>query len=72
MAGLSSFFSMFSMFSKDIGIDLGTASVLVYIKGKGDILTKETHVLFHLINILYNYQNRPESCGSYTPLCIIT
>ena len=26
---------MFSMMSNDIGIDLGTASILVYIKGKG-------------------------------------
>ena len=25
-------------FSKDIGIDLGTASVLVYVKGKGVVL----------------------------------
>mgnify|MGYP000364542631 CR=1 FL=1 len=29
---------MFNLFSKDIGIDLGTASVLVYIKGKGVVL----------------------------------
>ena len=36
--------------------------------GKRVVLVDE----FHLINILYNYQNRPESCGSYTPLCIIT
>ena len=27
-----------SMFAKDIGIDLGTASVLVYVKGKGIVL----------------------------------
>ena len=26
------------MFSKDIGIDLGTASILVYVKGKGVVL----------------------------------
>ena len=25
-------------FAKDIGIDLGTASVLVYVKGKGVVL----------------------------------
>ena len=29
---------MFNLFSKDIGIDLGTASVLVYMKGKGVVL----------------------------------
>ena len=32
---------MFGMSSNDIGIDLGTASILVYIKGKGVVL-KET------------------------------
>ena len=32
------------MFSKDIGIDLGTASVLVYIKGKGVVLREPSVV----------------------------
>lgn len=32
------------MFNTDIGIDLGTASVLVYIKGKGVVL-KEPSVV---------------------------
>lgn len=27
-----------AFFSKDIGIDLGTASILVYVKGKGIVL----------------------------------
>ena len=27
-----------SLFSSDIGIDLGTATVLVYVKGKGVVL----------------------------------
>lgn len=31
-------------FSKDIGIDLGTASVLVYIKGKGVVLREPSVV----------------------------
>ena len=30
--------------SKDIGIDLGTASVLVYIKGKGIVLNEPSVV----------------------------
>lgn len=34
----------------DIGIDLGTASVLVYVKGKGVVL-KEPSVSWHLIEI---------------------
>ena len=38
------------MFNTDIGIDLGTASVLVFIKGKGVVL-KEPSVL-QLIEIL--------------------
>ena len=28
----------FSLFSSDIGIDLGTTTVLVYVKGKGVVL----------------------------------
>ena len=31
-------FNLLDLFSKDIGIDLGTASVLVYVKGKGIVL----------------------------------
>ncbi len=33
-----------SMFSRDIGLDLGTASILVYVKGKGIVL-KEPSVV---------------------------
>ena len=29
------------MFTKDIGIDLGTANTLVYMRGKGIIITGE-------------------------------
>ena len=36
--------AMFNLFSKDIGIDLGTASVLVYIKGKGVVLREPSVV----------------------------
>ena len=35
---------MFNLFSKDIGIDLGTASVLVYIKGMGAVLREPSVV----------------------------
>ena len=35
---------MFNLFSKDIGIDLGTASVLVYMKGKGVVLREPSVV----------------------------
>ena len=35
---------MFTMMSNDIGIDLGTASILVYIRGKGVVL-KEPSVV---------------------------
>ena len=37
-------FGMFGVMSNDIGIDLGTASILVYIKGKGVVL-KEPSVV---------------------------
>ena len=32
------------MFSKDIGIDLGTANVLIYIKGQGIVLNEPSVV----------------------------
>ena len=32
------------MFDTDIGIDLGTASILVYIKGKGIVLSEPSVV----------------------------
>ncbi|MEG0441224.1 MAG: rod shape-determining protein, partial [Oscillospiraceae bacterium] len=32
------------MFTKDIGIDLGTASILVYVKGKGVVLREPSVV----------------------------
>ena len=34
------------MISTDIGIDLGTASILVYIKGKGVVLKEPSVVAF--------------------------
>ena len=34
----------FSLFSNDIGIDLGTATVLVYLKGKGIVLNEPSVV----------------------------
>ncbi|MBO7335337.1 MAG: rod shape-determining protein, partial [Lachnospiraceae bacterium] len=34
------------MFNNDIGIDLGTATVLVYIKGRGVVLTEPSVVAF--------------------------
>ena len=35
---------MFSLISNDIGIDLGTSSILIYIKGRGVVL-KEPSVV---------------------------
>jgi len=42
MAG--GFFSMVSMFSKDIGIDLGTANTLVFMRGKGIVMREPSVV----------------------------
>ena len=44
MAGFSGFLSMFSMFSKDIGIDLGTANTLVFMRGKGIVMREPSVV----------------------------
>lgn len=32
------------MFSRDVGIDLGTANVLIYVKGKGIVLDEPSVV----------------------------
>ena len=36
--------SVFGVFSKEIGIDLGTANTLVYVKGKGIVLREPSVV----------------------------
>ncbi len=41
---MSGLFSMFSMFSKDIGIDLGTANTLVFMRGKGIVMREPSVV----------------------------
>ncbi len=38
---------MFKLFSKDIGIDLGTANTLVYVKGRGIIINEPSVVAFN-------------------------
>jgi len=44
MAGLSSLFSLFSTSIKAIGIDLGTANTLVYVRGEGIVLREPSVV----------------------------
>lgn len=39
-------FSLFSSFSRNIGIDLGTATTLVYVKGKGIILEEPSVIAY--------------------------
>ena len=39
--------SLFAIFSREIGIDLGTANTLVYVKGKGIVLREPTVVAIH-------------------------
>ena len=43
---------MFSMMSNDIGIDLGTASILVYIKGKGVVLKEPSVVAIDRVRVI--------------------
>jgi rod shape-determining protein MreB len=38
------FNKFFSLFSKDIGIDLGTANTLVYVRGKGIVINEPSVV----------------------------
>ena len=44
LAGLASLFSVFSSSVKDIGIDLGTANTLVYVRGRGIVLREPSVV----------------------------
>ena len=44
LAGLSALFSLFSTSVKDIGIDLGTANTLVYVRGRGIVLREPSVV----------------------------
>jgi len=41
------FRSLFSLFSHDIGIDLGTANTLVHVKGKGIMIREPSVVARH-------------------------
>ena len=43
-------FEIFSKFSKDLGIDLGTANSLVYVKGKGIVLREPSVVAIDIRN----------------------
>ena len=42
------FSSLTGMFSQDMAIDLGTANTLVYVKGKGIILSEPSVVAYHV------------------------
>jgi rod shape-determining protein MreB len=41
---LSPFDLLFGLFSLDIGIDLGTANTLVYVRGKGIVINEPSFV----------------------------
>ena len=36
------------MFAKKVGIDLGTFSILIYVKGKGIVLSEPSVVAYHV------------------------
>ena len=47
------------LFSKDVGIDLGTANTLVYMKGKGIIMREPSVVAVDLSLIHISEPTRP-------------
>ena len=51
-------FSLGKMFSKDIGIDLGTANTLVYMKGKGIIMREPSVVAKDIKNNTVKFVGR--------------
>ena len=55
------------MAGTDIGIDLGTASILVYIKGKGVVLNGPLPLFCLVVAVLAAAARRP-GCGPAGPL----
>ena len=53
------------MNSTDIGIDLGTASILVYVKGKGVVLKEPSVVAFD--RDTDGHENRPDRQRLFHP-----
>ena len=58
------------MVSTDIGIDLGTASILVYIKGKGVVLKEPSVVAFdrdtNKVKAIGEVKKINRRCNKYT------
>ena len=54
------------MISTDIGIDLGTASILVYVKGKGVVLKEPSVVAFDRDSKTDAWKNTGKYRGSTT------
>ena len=54
--------SLFSMFSSDLAIDLGTANTLVYARGKGIVVNEPSIVALN--------KNTNEVCLLYTSRCV--
>ena len=52
--------SLFSIFSNDLAIDLGTANTLVYAKGRGIVVNEPSIVALDRINkkLLYKESNK--------------
>ena len=44
---------VFNIFSKDLGIDLGTANTLVHIRGKGIVIREPSVVAIEVIQSKY-------------------
>jgi len=53
-----------SLFSNDLAIDLGTANTLVYVRGKGIVLTEPSVVAVRMDEFLLSDQSRFESAHS--------
>ena len=65
---LSGLFSMFTMFSKDIGIDLGTANTLVFMRGKGIVMREPSVVAVDVrTDEVLAVASRPRRCWAAPP-----
>ena len=58
---------MFTMFSKDIGIDLGTANTLVFMRGKGIVMREPSVVAVDVRTDEVLAASRPKRCWAAPP-----
>jgi rod shape-determining protein MreB len=63
---MSIFDKLRGLFSSDMAIDLGTANTLIYVKGKGVVLSEPSVVAYHIKESAGCGRRRETDVGPYT------